>query len=87
MFKVGQKVVCVDDSVGKYIKKKPFKKGEIYTVTNVCQYEEALGDIEVNSMGFWSNKERFRPLDFNFGEVVAEHIEQQINEEQLIKAK
>lgn len=38
MFKVGQKVVCVDESPGKVSGSKLLKEGEIYTIISLTEF-------------------------------------------------
>lgn len=93
MFKVGQKVVCVDGKnfASTHI---ALAEKEIYTIRDIVHFKgEGIGIYlkeVINKREMFSGQEfgyftaRFRPIDFNFGEVVAEHIEEKINQEQLI---
>jgi len=100
MFKIGQKVVCVEGytliTTGVRI-----IKNEIYTVSAI-QDCNCFQNISVGIKdGFgtrcsccgksFGNDEcfhrasRFRPIDYTFGENLAEEIQEEINQEQLIE--
>jgi hypothetical protein len=104
MFKVGQKVVCVDAKPRfSYSIMAKVKEGEIYTVKDLrrCMCGDDLiyiGTPSINSnttcrcnkcfanngkgfFGAW----RFRPIDHAFGHQIASEIEEEINQEQLVK--
>jgi hypothetical protein len=98
MFKIGQKVLCIEgykSDCGTW----RLIEGKIYTVIEMsaCKCEPA---IHVGILGTgttcrrcWHNVSkgksfhrvsRFRPLDESFAEEVLEMIKEQINEEELI---
>ena len=85
MFKVGQKVVCVEtarkEGVGIY-------KDEIYTCGGEDKFfkgEMIILEIPHPTAGYWCAPFKyFRPIDHSFGENLASEIEQEINEEQLV---
>lgn len=83
IFKVGQKVVC-ESPIGILV------KGEIYTCMGANSHlpdqmqvlELGIGDDGFN---YWSAYySRFRPIDYTFGEKLAEEIQEEINQENLI---
>lgn len=74
MFRVGQKVVCIDDSSGWASKQKLLTKNETYTIEYV---NKVNGDIKVYGIyGEWNNS-RFRPLDYDFVEEVIKQVKPQ----------
>jgi len=95
--KVGDKVVCIDDSSTTGI-----KNGNIYTIKSfyTCKCNLVTMDLkEVFVSGFMGSfclcghrcgnanlyrSTRFRKLDESFAEDVLENIKEQIEEEQLI---
>lgn len=81
MFKVGQKVVCVNNKgTSQLIEKNK------YTIKSfVCDCYGVLLEEVSPSEGFDGFLiSRFRPLDETFAESVLENIKEQIKEEQLI---
>lgn len=83
MFKVGQKVVCIDNSDMRSgaIKNSDLILNEVYTITNIIYSGRGCNISEVFGQFLCS---RFRPLDETFAEEVLENIKQQIEEEELI---
>lgn len=83
MFKVGQKVVCVREG-----QTKATKVGEIYTIELLFEWYGIpaclLKEVETHLPGF--DLSRFRPIDYTFGEKLAEEIQEEINQEQLVNA-
>lgn len=82
MFKVGQKVVCVEpiDTLVMY---------EIYTVESINDFYGNIGVVLVEDKsifsltgGYWAY--RFRPLDETFATEVLEQIKEQIEQEELV---
>lgn len=92
MFKVTQKVVCVDNSFGQIACN--LIKDEIYTIREICgpyhdgNYGFFLHEVKtVNYNGEWTYcSSRFRPVDYTFGEKLAEEIQEEINQENLVNA-
>ena len=82
MFKVGQKVVCIEPI-------KELKYGEIYTCNG---YDDVFKDsIQIIELGIAGNGKyycayayRFRPLDETFAEETLAQIKEQIEEEYLV---
>lgn len=72
-FKVGQKVVCVQNFTGTC--GIPLIKGEIYTCVKIKDYPEGQS-ISVDKLGpkwdTWAY--RFRPLDYDFVEEVIKQV-------------
>lgn len=65
-FHVGQRVVCVDTSAGRYpCDLPPLEKGSIYTIRDVtpCFGELAVQIEERYRRDYWFRASRFRPLD------------------------
>jgi hypothetical protein len=90
MFKVGQKVVCIDAKpriVDRYGNILPIE-GEIYTIRKVIEWGVFLVEI-VNKPQWYDDPgtkkliftetcfmaDRFRPIDYTFGEQVCESLE------------
>jgi len=74
-FKVGERVVCVDDSIGLTTKTKTLVKNEIYTIYHIVGNAVFLEEIntvffegELYSLGYKAS--RFRKLDHQFSEDV-----------------
>lgn len=89
-FKVGQKVVCVTNIEGGHPSIIKPKKGEIVTILRFCAvHKDGLDLVEYEfakdgkPQSF--NRKHFRPIDYSFGKQITEEIEQEINEEQLVK--
>lgn len=57
-FKVGQKVVCVDDSPGWYQGGRGLVKNRVYSITAISAVEH----IRVNGMDYYWSPARFRPF-------------------------
>jgi hypothetical protein len=74
MFKIGEKVVCINDQSGWLSAEKKLVKGEIYEVLQVMDK-----DIVVipNDAGW--DKSRFRKLDYEFAENLLEKIKQEVS--------
>lgn len=95
MFKVGQKVVCIDgyESCGLEL-----KTGQIYTIISLSECCSLCLNVGIKhpAKGTYCNNcnkihtvvchssTRFIPLDETFAEEVLENIKQQIEEEELI---
>lgn len=87
MFKVGQKVVCVSYSTDG-IDPRCFNSprpivNEIYTINYIRG--DWIGFIELMQDEEFESK-NFRPIDYTFGEKLAEEIQEEINQEQLVNA-
>ncbi len=98
MFKVGQKVVCIEgykSICGTW----ELLSGKIYTIIELssckCEQTVHVGIFGVGTVcrTCWTNvsenksfhrSSRFRPLDESFAEEVLEMIKEQIEEEELI---
>lgn len=85
-FKIGEKVVCVDDSEGNSSGIKSLKKGEIYTIKSIRKITGALSFNEVeapiDSSGFYSSY-RFRKLDHAHTERICAEIIESLKVEEL----
>lgn len=81
MFKVGQKVVCVNPAP-------PLIKGEVYTIVGFHPTDKEgvlIKEVENESQtGYGFYYWRFRPIDETFAEEVLSNIKEQIKEEELI---
>lgn len=105
MFRVGQKVVCVDAGsriIGAIMPS--LVKGKMYTVigiyknpccgmisidvglkSNILLQGCICGSVFNNWHRCVHNPNRFRPIDEQFGERIASEIEEEINQEELVK--
>lgn len=78
MFETGEKVVCIDDSIGKITKVKLLKKGEIYIIQEIFSVNS--NSIDLLLVGFekgWDSK-RFRKLDYLFAENLLAEISKEM---------
>ena len=91
MFKIGEKVVCVNnkpiyknhpcnDSLTKLEEK------EIYTIEKIYFDGVVLKEVKSSHFSGGYNKSRFRKLDHTFAEEVTARIEEEINQENLVEA-
>jgi len=85
-FKIGQKVVCIDDSRGAISGTKPLKLNEIYTIAALHLNGKGVF-LEEASTGYFNGsfaKERFKPLDEkdNFAENLCAKLIEEFKEEQ-----
>lgn len=78
-YKVGQRVICKDDSPGRASKKKLLKKDLDYVVTGNWGTEIYVNGVD----GSWDSR-RFRLLDEDFASEIIRNIWEQINEENLV---
>lgn len=85
MFKVGQKVVCINNN---FTRKDmyPLTIGEIYTISVITGFYQGFFYIKLEGIPPIENyaTEHFRPLDETFAESVLENIKEQIKEEELV---
>jgi hypothetical protein len=91
--KVGDKVVCVrDDFQNRVVNVKRPKKGQIYTIRDVSEYNGYVGVrlVEIvnpicHYRNGWSeccfDHKAFRPIDYSFGQSVADEIEKELKVE------
>jgi len=86
-FKVGQRVVCIEDRGQKYI---TLSRGEMYTVRSV---RPSTGGIRVKEIilpqthyGECAHRGlRFRKVDEQFAEQLLSEIEEELNQENLVE--
>ena len=80
MYKIGEKVVCINDSIGYLSNIKSLLINEIYTIKSIRKETGALAFNEItapiNSSGFF-NSNRFRKLDYEFAEDCLKNITNQ----------
>lgn len=97
MFKVGQKVVCIEGFERCIEKAKIFNtilpiKGNIYTVRNVINYpygvfltfKEIFNPVLINGLEADFDAACFRAMSESFADEVIERIKEQIKEEELV---
>ena len=84
MYKIGEKVVCINDSIGYSSGIKSLIINEIYTIKSIRKETGALSFNEItapiNSSGFY-NSNRFRKLDYEFAEECLKYITKQVAEQ------
>ena len=63
MFRVGQNVVCVDDgnSHVKPSRRSPLRKGEIYKISDIFEFDGLL-HLQVRGFNPYFSQKRFRPI-------------------------
>lgn len=83
MFKIGQKVVCINSEAGWLDGIKELVNGETYTINHVIEQINNVGVIGVS--GCW-NASRFRPLDDGWAEEILCKLIEQINADELVVA-
>ena len=71
--RVGQKVVCINDSAGWLDGEKKLVKDEIYTILNVFGK-----DIQVMPNDAGWDKSRFRLIDYDFAENILLNIKEEV---------
>ena len=86
MFRVGQKVVCIDEGWHDSLTLEPSGgpiKGSILVIDGIkmgyLSFNE-FQDLDVDGDRDYYTSEAFRPIDYSFGESVAAEIEESINE-------
>lgn len=80
MFKVGQKVVCINDDGFEFFTPKLIKN-EIYTIRTLIGIHLTVVEFgDDDNLRYFQT--RFRPIDYRFGEKLAEEI----NQENLVNA-
>ncbi len=89
MFKIGEKVVCIDDSIGLASGLKTLTINEIYTIKSIRNLTGALSFIEIKapsvSSGFYS-AHKFRKLDHSFAEKLLNKIKEEVSKDNLAEA-
>ena len=88
-FRIGEKVICVDDRIGFTSKSKTLIKGEFYTISGFegsDVYVEEVPYVIFNGKKLvpYYGAYRFRKLDHQFAEDLCKELSQQVKEEQLI---
>lgn len=83
MFKIGDKVVCVNDKNQEASTGDKLIKGKEYVVSEIHEFFDAvyLHGINNHYGGYWSR--RFIKVDESFADSVLEKITEQIKEEEL----
>ena len=81
MFKIGEKVVCINDQCGWLDGEKKLVKGEIYEVLQVMHKDIV---VIYNDDGW--DKSRFRKLDYEFAENLLEKIKQEVSNDKVAHA-
>lgn len=89
MFKIGEKVVCIDDSEGFASGLKTLTIHEIYTIKSIRSCTGALTFKEIEapylSSGFYSAN-RFRKLDYQFTENLLAKIKEEVFNDEVAHA-
>jgi len=80
MFKIGEKIVCIDPSIS-------LVRNEIYTIFNIKSdgglMLHEVEPITIDCNGF--KPERFRKIDYDFAENVLAKLIEEVKEQELIK--
>lgn len=83
MFKIGEKVVCINDNAGWITGEKSLKEGNIYEVVRTNIADNGRFEIEIiYNGGFW-DESRFRKLDYEFAENLLKEILESVNQKQI----
>jgi len=83
-FKVGEKVVCVNDECGWIDSVKFLVKDEIYTVCHTQFAGNGRFEISVNGdFGMW-DASRFRKLDTQFAEDICAQLIEEFKQETIL---
>jgi len=87
-FKIGEKVVCIDDSSGKTTKTKTLIKGQIYTVSGFSQESIFLVEVPTITHNGKLGKPsygcyRFRKLDHQFSEDLCKQLIEEFQTETI----
>jgi len=86
MFKIGEKVVCVNDESGWITRSSLLKKGEIYEVLNTNIADNGRSEILINCGDLFWDASRFRKLDYSFAENLLEKIREDVSKDNLVEA-
>lgn len=82
-FKIGEKVVCVDASIGVITREKTLCVNEIYTIDGFNPYSGGLilKEVKPNTTYQSYSKDRFRKLDYQFAESLLAELTQSAKSE------
>lgn len=82
-FKIGEKVVCINDNAGWITGEKSLKEGNIYEVLKTNISDNGRFEIEIiYNGGFW-DASRFIKLDYEFAENLLKEISESVNQKHL----
>ena len=80
MFKIGEKVVCVNDSCGKLIGVKLLEKGNIYVIEKIFSANSKSTDLLLQGFDKGWDISRFKKLDYEFAENLLAKITKEVSE-------
>lgn len=83
MFKIRQKVVCINAEAGWLDGEIGLVKDEIYTVNHII---EQINNVGVDGVSGCWNASRFRPLDDGWAEEILRKLIEEINADELVVA-
>ncbi len=83
MFKIGQKVVCINAEAGWLDGVKELVEGEIYTVNHII---EQINNVGVNGVSGCWNASRFRPLTDGWVEEILCKLIEEVEADELVSA-
>lgn len=83
MFKIGQKVVCINAEAGWLDGVKELVEGEIYTVNHII---EQINNVGVNGVSGCWNASRFRPLNDGWVEEILCKLIEEVEADELVSA-
>lgn len=86
MFKIGEKVVCINDESGWVTGVSLLKKGEIYEVLNTNIADNGRSEILINCGDLFWDASRFRKLDYEFAENVLAKIKEEVFKDKVAHA-
>lgn len=81
MFKIGQKVVCVDDSAGWLDGCKELVKDKVYTITDLIP---KINNVIVDGASGGWNASRFKPLQDDWVERILNDIKEKVESEKVV---
>lgn len=78
-FRVGQKVVCVDDRPPDFDSRRLIELGEVYEISEVFETGLSLIEVSPHPAALWFRKTRFRPIvSTDTGMAVLEQIRRDV---------
>lgn len=83
MFKIGQKVVCINAEAGWLDGVKELVEGEVYTVNHII---EQINNVGVNGVSGCWNASRFRPLNDVWVEEILCKLIEEVEADELVSA-
>jgi len=82
-FKIGEKVVCLNDECGWISGEKKLKKDSIYEVLDIGIADNGRLELLINCTDLFWDASRFRKLDYEFAENLLKEISESVNQKHL----